>query len=775
MSVLALLSMLFAFAALVLLVLWLFQLRDMRAVARLSRQIQSLSGVARLPERLDFDTDHPELAALSTAVNQLLYRVRRNAPSGSGGGQLFAQIGDRVHEIILLHRDAIIYANPQFADLLGVNRMDVIGRRLADLVPPEQAELVSGNLQRSLSGEESPSRFEIDLIGMQGQLSRLEVSTSLVEHDGTRALLISGVEVIPTQTVSTLASGGTGIFEMGARSRARLALESLGEALITTDAEGRIDYANPAAAALLGIAIDTLLQQTLDQVITLVDETDRKLLKDPVDMALRGTTTVGLGRRAFLLARRAGSERSIELTASPLRSRDNASEEITGAVVMLHDVTELRGLTRQMSYQATHDPLTGLVNRREFEHRLGEALDAARRGDGMHVLCFVDLDHFKQVNDSAGHQAGDSLLREVAKLMREAVRDSDTVARLGGDEFALLLTGCPLQKGRQIADDLARDVGEHRFVWRDRIHSIGTSIGLLELARDSGTVEEMLAAADSACYVAKKQGAGKVVVYSARDEVAARQSGEIHWLRTLQVALRDNSFRLYWQPIISAYGENGGGPAMEVLVRLADEKDHDLASIELVRAAERYRLMGLVDRWVVQTTLTALGRGAISLPPHRTLALNISGQTLSDSQFLEFVVDCFDRSGVEPQQICFEISEASVAANLDAARRFVGVLHGMGCQFALDDFGSDLGSFSSLKNLPMDFLKIDGSFMRNLARDSVNQAMVTATIKLARSLNFRVIAEQVEDAAGLEAARSMGVDYLQGYAVGRPQPLNLAA
>jgi len=776
MSVLALLSMLFAFAALVLLVLWLFQLRDMREVGRLSRQIQSAAGVSRLPERVDFDTDHPELTALSTAVNQLLYRVRRNVPaSGSGGSQLFAQIGDRVHEVILLHRDAIIYANPQFADLLGVNRIDVIGRRLADLVPPEQAELVSGNLQRSLSGEESPSRFEIDLIGMQGQLSRLEVSTSVIEHEGTRALLISGVEVIPTQTVSTIASGATGIFELGARSRARLALESLGEALITTDAEGRIDYANPAAAMLLGTTIEELQQQTLDQVITLVDETDRKLLKDPVDLALRGTTTVGLGRRAFLLARRAGSERSIELTASPLRSRDNASEEITGAVVMLHDVTELRGLTRQMSYQATHDPLTGLVNRREFERRLGEALDAARRGDGMHVLCFVDLDHFKQVNDSAGHQAGDNLLREVAKLMRESVRDSDTVARLGGDEFALLLTGCPLQKGRQIADDLARKVGEHRFVWRDRIHNVGTSIGLLELARDSGSVEEMLAAADSACYVAKKQGAGRVVVYSARDEVAARQSGEIHWLRTLQAALRDNSFRLYWQPIISAYGENGGGPAMEVLVRLADEHGHDLASIELVRAAERYRLMGLVDRWVVQTTLTALGRGAIALPPHRTLALNISGQTLEDAQFLEFVVDCFDRSGVEPTQICFEISEASVAANLDAARRFVGVLHGMGCQFALDDFGSDLGSFSGLKNLPMDFLKIDGSFTRNLARDSVNQAMVTATIKLARSLNFRVIAEQVEDAAGLEAARSMGVDYLQGYAVGRPQPLNLAA
>jgi diguanylate cyclase (GGDEF)-like protein/PAS domain S-box-containing protein len=774
MSVLALLSLLFAFAALVLLVLWLFQVRDMKAVARLARQIQSAATGPRLPERIDVDSDHPQLTALSVSVNQLLYKLRR-APPAHSGSALFSQIGDRVHEIVLLHRDVIVYANPQFAGLLGVDRMDVIGRRLADLVPPEHSELVSGNLRRTLAGEDSPSRFEIDLIGMQGQLSRLEITTALIDHEEGKALLITGVEVIPTQTVSTLSSGSTGIFELGGRSRARQALESLGEALVTTDAQGRIDYANPAAATLLGLGVDELLQKSLDQVITLVDETDRKLLKDPIDLALRGTSTLGLGRRAFLLARRAGSERSIEVAASPLRSRDNAAEEITGVVVVLHDVTELRGLTRQMSYQATHDPLTGLVNRREFERRLGDALDASRRGDGMHVLCFVDLDHFKEVNDSGGHQAGDSLLREVAKLMREGVRDSDTVARLGGDEFALLLTGCPLQKGRQIADDLARKVGEHRFVWRDRIHSVGTSIGLLELSRDSGSVEETLAAADSACYVAKKQGAGKVVVYSARDEVAARQSGEIHWLRTLQAALRDNTFRLYWQPIVSAYGENGGGPAMEVLVRLADEGGHELPPVDLVRAAERYRLMGLVDRWVIQTTFTALGRGAIALPPHRTLALNVSGQTLSDAQFLEFVVECFDRSGVDPGQICFEISEASVAANLDAARRFVGVLHGMGSQFALDDFGSNLGSFSSLKNLPMDFLKIDGSFMRNLAKDSVNQAMVTATIKLARSLNFRVIAEQVEDAAGLEAARSMGVDYLQGYAVGRPKPLNLAA
>jgi diguanylate cyclase (GGDEF)-like protein/PAS domain S-box-containing protein len=774
MSVLGLLCLLFAFAALLLLVLYLLQRKELNAISRLSKQLQSVSIGGRLTGRVDFDTDHPELGALVTAVNHLLVRVSGAQQKIPQADALFTQVADRVHEVVLLHRDSILYANPQFAMLLGVDIKDVVGRRLPDLVPADQSALVSDCLRQFLSGEDAPARFEIDLIGMQGQLSRLELSNTVVDHEGARTLLIRGVEVIPTQTVQTLSST---FLEGGGRSRARVALDSLGEPLLTIDAEGRIDYANPAAIQLLASGAAGLTGRTIDEVVTLVDETDRKMLRHPVEQALQGTTTIGIGRRAFLLARDAGSERSIELSASPLRSHDNATEEITGAVVMLHDVTEQRGITRQMSYQATHDALTGLVNRPEFERRLADALDAAHIGAASHVLCFVDLDRFKAVNDVSGHQAGDSMLREVAKLMREAVRDSDTVSRLGGDEFALLLTGCPLKKGRQIADDLTRTLHEHRFVWKDRIHNVGASIGIVELARDSGSMEEALAAADSACYVAKKQGAetGNVAVYSARDEAVARQTGEIHWLRTLQSALRDNLFRLYWQPIVAAYGENGTGPAMEVLVRLADERGQEIAPVDLVRSAERYRLMGLVDRWVIQTTFTALGRGAIDLAPQRSLAINVSGQTLADSQFLEFVVESFDRSGVEPAQICFEISESAVVANLDAARRFVGVLHGMGCEFALDNFGSSIGSFSSLKNLPMDYLKIDGAFMRNIARDSVNQAMVTATIKLARSLNFKVIAEHVEDAAGMDAARSMGFDYLQGFAIARPKPLSLAA
>jgi diguanylate cyclase (GGDEF)-like protein/PAS domain S-box-containing protein len=766
MSIAGLLSLLFALIAALLLVLYTLQRRDLRKIAELSQQLQRVAIGGRLPGRVEVTSDKPAVAALITAVNHLL--TRSGAPGERDGAyapRLFSELGDRIHEAVLVHGDVILYANRQFASFVGVDRAELVGRRLADLVPPEYSELVSENIQRRLAGESAAERYEIDMVGLQGQMTRLEIASSPIEYDKASALLITGVEILPTQTVQALR------LPEAASGLQALALDSLAEAIITTDRDGRISYMNPAAEQLTGTTADAAAGKLLEEIVSLVDETDRRLLSDPVHQALTSGAAVNLSRRALMLSRANGSERSIELSASPIR---NAERELTGAVVMLHDVTEMRGLTRQMSYQATHDALTGLVNRREFERRLEEAIESGHRGDGQHVLAYLDLDRFKLVNDTSGHLAGDSMLREVAKLLRDAVRDSDTVGRIGGDEFGILLVGCPLDKARQIADDVTRAVGDHRFVWRDKIYNIGASIGLVEISRESGTLEELIAAADTACYVAKKQGSGRVVVYSARDEALARHTGEIQWLQRLQGALKENRFHLYYQVIVPAHEEETG-PAMEVLVRLQDESGHDLLPAEFMRAAERYRLMGLVDRWVVQTTLAALGRGAIAVEPRHSVAINISGQTLGDAQFLEFVVECLDSTGVTPGQVCFEIAESAVIANLDHARRFVGVLHGMGCQFALDDFGSGVGSFSNLKTLPLDYLKIDGSFIRNLARDSVNQAMVTAMIKLARTLNFKVIAEHVEDSAAEEAARRMGVDYLQGYAIGRPQPLKLAA
>ena len=767
MSAVALLCILLAFAAAVLLWLYFVQRRELQDVSRLSQQLQRIAIGGPLAGRVEAANSNPELSILITAINHLLTRAAAEREGGRVTPKLFAELGERIHEAVLVHREVILYANRQFAALVGADRSDLAGRRLGDLVAPEYAELVNENIRRRLGGEPAAERYEVEVLGREGQVSRLEISSARVDYDGGSALLVTGVEILPTQTVEALR-----IKTDGDSTPYLLALNSLAEAVVATDVAGRITYFNPAAERLAGTPADQAVGRTLEELVGLVDETDRRPLADPVHHALTSGGPVTLVRRALLISRADAGERSIELSATPMR--DAAGAQV-GAVVLLHDVSEQRGLARQMSYQATHDALTGLVNRREFERRLEESIESGHRGDGQHVLCYLDLDRFKVVNDTSGHLAGDSMLREVAKLLRDAVRDSDTVGRLGGDEFGMLLVGCPLEKARQIADDVCRAVGDHRFVWRDRIFNIGVSVGLVEMSRESGTIEELLTAADSACYVAKKQGSGRVAVYSARDEALARHTGEIQWLQKLQSALKENRFQLFHQTIVPAYGTDGGGPAMEVLVRLQDEDGHQVPPAELVRAAERYRLMGLVDRWVVQTTLAALGRGAIPVSSDRCVAINISGQTLADSQFLEFVVECLDSTGVSPAQVCFEISETAVVANLEHARRFVGVLHGMGCQFALDDFGSGVGSFSNLKSLPMDYLKIDGSFIRNLGRDSVNQAMVTAMIKLARTLNFKVIAEQVEDSAALDAARRMGVDFLQGYAISRPQPLPLAA
>jgi diguanylate cyclase (GGDEF)-like protein/PAS domain S-box-containing protein len=705
------------------------------------------------------------LAIIAWRQRQALMRLKdadRAAaakPGDDSAGIMLAAL----REPAFLYGERIEAANEAFAALVGIPAAELAGKGLADLVSGDYAELATLAVGRAMAGEAKPVLTEVEIADAHGQVTRLELSGSAIESAGRRRVLFTAEEMLPHRD-----AGGAG----PPPSRSQLALDSLGEGILTTDAHGVIDYLNLSAEALTGMRREDAAGQAFGAMIGFVDETDRRVIADPVQQCLATGNRVNLGRRSILVSRSTGNELGVEATASPIRGPGG---EVVGVAVMLHDVSELRGLTQQMSYQASHDALTGLVNRREFERRLGEALEIARAGRQGHVMCYLDLDRFKAVNDTSGHLAGDNMLREVAALIREAVRDSDTVARLGGDEFGVLLVGCPLDKARQIADDVWRAIAEYRFVWKDRIFSVGVSIGLVEITGESNSLEEIMSAADSACYVAKKQGEGHVHVYSSHDEAVARSRGEIHWLQRLQAALRDGFFELYVQPIEPARpGTVSNGPAMEVFVRLHDE-GQAVSPADFFPAAERYRLMSMIDRWVLGSALAAIAAGAIRLPPGRTLSINISAQTLADPAFLEYVVDELDRTGVAPPQICFEVAETSVVGNLDQARRFVEVLHGMGCRFALDDFGTDLGGFANLKSLPLDYLKIDGSFMRDLGRDSVNQAMVSAVVGMARTLNFRLVAEQVEDVAALEAARAMGIDFVQGHAIGRPRPLAPAA
>ena len=737
--------------------------RQGRAFREFSQQVSQLAresgGLGRIPL-----AGKPEaLGVLGSAVNNLLENLERRTARLDDREQLFHRLVETVRDAVLINRENILFANSRCLSILGATAEDVVGKPLTEFVTPEYAELVEQNLRRRLAGEPAVERFEVELSGLHGQVTRVEMSSTLIVSAGAPALLLTALEMLPVATVAAAPTS--------ARPRSMATLDAMGESVITVDTDGRIDYINQAAAVLLGQGFDQVVGKAFADVAALVDEADRRSLGDPVRKALTTGGRVTVGKRAVLVPAGGGAERSVEIGVSPLRL---AGGDIVGLVIVLHDTSELRGLTRQMTYQASHDALTGLVNRREFERRLQEAVESAQSGDANHALAYLDLDRFKVVNDTCGHTAGDNLLREVATLLKDAVRDSDTVGRIGGDEFALLLVGCPLEKARQISDDVVRAVSDYRFVWKDKIFNIGVSVGLVEIGRDGSSIEDIMNSADSACYVAKKQGGVHVHVYSAREEANARHRGEIHWLQKLQGSLRDNKFELYHQPIVHTRADALRGPALEVFVRLQAENGQAPAPPgEFIRAAERYRLMPLVDRWVVQSVLSALGRGGLKLPQGRSVAINIAGQTLGDGEFLEFVVDCFDHTGAVPGDICFEVTETSVVANLDHGRRFIQVLHGMGCEFALDDFGSGLSSFSNLKTLPVDYLKIDGSFIRHLASDIVNQTVVAAMIDLSRSLNFRVVAEQVEEQSSLDMVKKMGIDFVQGFIIGRPQPLSI--
>jgi len=753
------LTVVLAIAVLALLVVLVWRERQAAALRRAADQLDSIVRTGNFSERL---RGPGVTGAFAASVNRLLEQIaikdlmiaeRERSLGGLLGG---------LHEAVAVYRENIVYANERFAALVGAaDAANLSGKELPDIIHPDYTDIVREHLRRALVGEPGLERLEVELHPLNEQTARVELSAVRIDYQGGPALLLTMVEMGPRTALTPSAAPR-------ARPSAWETLDSLGEGVITTDVTGRIDYINQAGEQLLAVSAIDALGKSITDIITLLDESDRRSLGDPVRHCLATQSKVTVGRRGLMIARNGGEERSVELTVTPLKGQKG---ELSGTVIVVRDVSELRGIARQMSYQASHDALTGLINRREFERRLEEALSIAHTQDAKHVLCYLDLDRFKAVNDSCGHMAGDGMLREVAALIKDTVRDSDTVGRLGGDEFGMLLIGCPLDKARQIADDVVHKVNDYRFVWKDKIFNIGVSVGLIEISRESGAPEEVMSAADSACYVAKKQGS-HVHVYSARDEAVARHRGEIQWLQRLQTALKENRFELMAQPIVATSASSTGGPALEVLLRLQDDAaPGGISPVEFLRAAERYRLMSDVDRWVVQTALTALGRGGIRLPSNRSLAINLSGQTLGDPQFLEFVVDVLDRTGVAPAQLCFEVTENSVITNIEHAQRFIGVLHGMGCQFALDDFGRGLSSFGNLKNLSLDYLKIDGTFIRNLAVDSVNQAMVAAMIKLARTLNFQVIAEQVEDAGALEAARKMGVDFVQGYHLGRPQPL----
>jgi diguanylate cyclase (GGDEF)-like protein len=428
--------------------------------------------------------------------------------------------------------------------------------------------------------------------------------------------------------------------------------------------------------------------------------------------------------------------------------------------------------TARLIYQASHDALTGLINRREFEQRLERTLLSALQQGREHALCYMDLDQFKVINDSCGHAAGDELLRQLALLLKGNLRERDTLARLGGDEFALLLENCSIPDALEVADTFRAEVQRFRFKWGDRIFSVGMSVGMVAINADSGTAASLMSAADAACYVAKDRGRNQIHLYESRDSDLVRHRGEMQWVTRIQRALEEHRLRLSWQEIRRADGAVESVRHVELLLRMIDEDGSEILPMAFIPAAERYSIMPAIDSWVIEETLRLCQRYLVSKRERNCLfAVNLSGASLKDPAFRRMLLASLDENPAFGPHLCFEITETAAIGNLAVVNEFIEAMRAFGCSFALDDFGSGLSSFTYLKNLNVDYLKIDGAFVRDIANNAIDRSMVEAIHRIGHQMNLRTVAEYVESDQILALLRQMGVDYVQGNGIHQPEPL----
>jgi diguanylate cyclase (GGDEF)-like protein len=519
---------------------------------------------------------------------------------------------------------------------------------------------------------------------------------------------------------------------------------------------------------LIGRSHCELLGLLVPDVLNLTDGLSGNPIASALEEALSRRRIVSCEGRSVLVNAEQHKV-AVEERASPMFDRNG---NLIGGVLCFRDVSAAREYLQRRSWEASHDMLTGLVNRREFEGRLKTALSNAQLGVRSYVVCYMDLDRFKVVNDSGGHVAGDELLIQLTRLMRLRVRDSDTLARLGGDEFGLLLDGCDTQRGQLIANELLTAVTDFQFSWDGSIYTVGLSVGLTVITSENLSVAEVLGEADSACYWAKEQGRNRVCVYQASDlELVARRS-EMSWVGRIMAALNENRFVLYHQTYSTLNTKVSRCLHLEVLLRMITEDDEIIAPGRFLPAAERYNLMPDIDRWVINKVfcdyhqLCALHAGTMLM-----ININLSGTSLSSPALLDYIEQGIEKYQVDPATLCFEVTETVAVKHLQSAIEFIHSCKKMGIKFALDDFGTGTSSFGYLRDLPVDYLKIDGSFVRNLEHDPVDRAMTESINRIGHLMGKITVAEFAENDSTIAILREIGVDFAQGYGVCIPKPL----
>src|ERR1700692_3257201 len=548
------------------------------------------------------------------------------------------------------------------------------------------------------------------------------------------------------------------------KESAQITLQSIGDGVITTDAASTIDYINPVAEQLTGWRLEDAMGRPVEEIFRAFHEETCEPLENPLSVSIRRIRPIK-SVRPMLLIRRDGNELYVESTAAPIR---DGAGHVAGGVLVFHDVSESRELNRRLSYHASHDLLTGLVNRREFERRLERALKSAKTREASYALCYLDVGQLKIVTDTSGHSAGDALLGQVGALLKSKVRGRDTLSRLGGDEFGILLESCSLDEAMRTAEALREAVRNFKFTWEERTFRLGARIGVVPISPENVDVASILSAADSACQAAKEAGRIRAHSVEENDIDLMRRRREMQWAARINNALEEGRFEIFRQTILPLQVPETG-EHYELLLRLRDEQGKIVAPYDFITAAERYGITPQIDRWVIENAFRWLVSEADEREKLAMCSINLSGQSLGDDKFLPYVIDQFHHSGLGGTKICFEITETAAIASFSQANRFIQALKELGCKFALDDFGTGLSSFGYLKHFPVDFLKIDGSFVKEILHDPIDREMVRSINEIGHLTGKQTIAEFAENAEIIQMLQSLGIDYAQGYGVAQPQ------
>jgi diguanylate cyclase (GGDEF)-like protein/PAS domain S-box-containing protein len=652
-----------------------------------------------------------------------------------------------------------VYYSPRWRTMLGYDEADLKnGVDWRSLVHPDDSSRVQSAIREHVAAK-TPIFESIHRMRHRNGEWRWVISRAKAQLDvHGRLLRLVGVELDITERK---------LYEEALfreKESAQITLQSIGDGVITTDADSTIDYINPVAEQLTGWRLEDAMGRPVEEIFRAFHEETCEPLENPLTVSIRRARPIK-SVRPMLLIRRDGNELYVESTASPIRAGNG---KVGGGVLVFHDVSESRELNRRLSYHASHDLLTGLVNRREFENRLERALKSAKARETSYALCYLDIDQFKIVNDTCGHSAGDALLGQMGALLKSKVRWRDTLSRLGGDEFGILLEACTLDEAMRMAESLREAVRSFRFSWEERVFRLGASIGVVPITADNEDVASVLSAADSACAAAKEQGRNRVHSFAENDIELMRRRREMQWAARINAALEEDRFELFRMPI-QPLQKVEHGAHYELLLRLRDENNRIVAPDNFIAAAERYGIMPSIDRWVLENALRWLVSEADERERLAMCSINLSGQSLGDDKFLPYVIDQFHRSGLDASKICFEITETAAVASFSQANRFIQALKELGCKFALDDFGTGLSSFGYLKHFPVDYLKIDGSFVREILHDPIDREMVRSINEIGHLTGKQTIAEFAENAEVIQMLKNIGVDYAQGYGVAQPQ------